>query len=157
MVLAERSEDTAILGYALNARHFALWRPQGLADRIVVADRIVDLANRAGDRELALAGRMWRIIDLLELGAFHGLEIGYVFGSIPPPSANDQYVGEKIQEYWSNFALKGKPKATAAKGWPRFKSKSWKMLRLHFVFGKLKDFKRAECEFWSGLYEEGNL
>jgi tetratricopeptide (TPR) repeat protein len=68
VALAEGLGDIATLGYALNARHFALWRPQNLAERLVVADRIVDLATRSGQRELALAGHMWRIIDLLELG-----------------------------------------------------------------------------------------
>ena len=122
-----------------------------------------DTARRISDAK----GKTWvyefeqvpplAFIDLLDLGAFHGLEIGYVFGSIPGPTSNDRYVGEKIQEYWSRFAEKGKPKATAASGWPRFKSKSWKMLLLYFSFGKLKDFRREECEFWSTLYEAGNL
>lgn len=68
VALAERIGDAAALGHALNARHFALWGPEHLTDRLAIADRIVDLAAQAGDRELALAGHVWRIIDLLELG-----------------------------------------------------------------------------------------
>lgn len=96
-------------------------------------------------------------IDLLNLGAFHGLEIAYVFGSIPPPSSADADVGQRMREFWTRFAERGKPKATATKGWPRFKTKSWKMLRIHQFPGKLKDYNRAKCEFWSGLYESGGF
>lgn len=92
-------------------------------------------------------------ISLLNLGAFHGLEIAYVFGSITPPSIADEELGSKMREYWSNFAKKGKPKAKKAKGWPRFKTKSWKMLGLDSTLYKLKGLRRPECEFWRDVYE----
>ena len=141
--------------------------PQDALIRVFGDSRLVcstyDVAQRVSDAKAKTYVYSFQqipplpFIDLLDLGAFHGLEIGYVFGSIAPPSANDQLVGEKMQEYWSRFAETGKPKATQAKGWPRFKSKSWKMLRLYSEFAKLKDYRRSECEFWTGLYEEAGL
>jgi para-nitrobenzyl esterase len=96
-------------------------------------------------------------VSLLDLGAFHGAEIAYVLGSVPPPTAvTDKQLGDWIQEYWSRFAEKGVPKATKALGWPRFSPKSYKMLRLNNTLTKLKDFRRAECEFWSSVYEQLN-
>jgi para-nitrobenzyl esterase len=94
-------------------------------------------------------------ISLLDLGAFHGLEIAYVFGSIPPPTMTDDVLGQQMREYWTRFAAKGKPKATHARGWPRFKTKSWKMLGLDPYLSKLRDYSRAECDFWRTLYESG--
>jgi tetratricopeptide (TPR) repeat protein len=66
--MARRLEDPATLAYALNGRHRALWGPQNAEDRFAVASEIVELAERAGDRELALRGRALRVVDLLELG-----------------------------------------------------------------------------------------
>ena len=96
-------------------------------------------------------------VELLDLGAFHGAEIGYVLGSIPPPTAyTDGTLAAWMQEYWSRFAASGKPKATKAPGWPRFKHKSYRMLRLDASVEKMKDFRRAQCEFWSQYYELNN-
>ncbi len=96
-------------------------------------------------------------ISLLDLGAFHGLEIAYVFGTIAPPSPADGDVGQRMREFWTRFAEKGRPKATATTGWPRFKTKTWKMIRHYEYPTKLKDYSREECEFWSGVYEAGGF
>ncbi|HYB99650.1 MAG TPA: carboxylesterase family protein [Candidatus Limnocylindrales bacterium] len=92
-------------------------------------------------------------VSLLDLGAFHGAEIAYVFGSVPPPTSYDQTLGRQIQEYWSRFAEKGKPKATKALGWPKFNARSQKVLRLNAQLNKLDGFRRAQCEFWSSVYD----
>ena len=53
---------------ALSARHVALWSPPHLQARHDLADEMVALAGRAGDRERALQGRNWRVLDQLESG-----------------------------------------------------------------------------------------
>jgi len=104
------------------------------------------------------------VVSLLDLGAFHGSEIPYVFGSIPPPGSLDQILGDRMQQYWTSFATKGRnPRAAKTKSWPRFKERSWQMLRLDAIGGtgdpiksavlKIKNFRRAECEFWTSVYE----
>jgi carboxylesterase type B len=62
-----------------------------------------------------------------------------------------------MQEYWSNFATRGRPKAKKAKGWPRFKTKTYKVMGLDapFLF-RPTGFRKAQCEFWSGVYETMN-
>jgi DNA-binding SARP family transcriptional activator len=66
--IAGRVGDPAALAAALNARHVALWGPDHTEQRKELADEMLELAERAGDRELALQARNWRIVDLLELG-----------------------------------------------------------------------------------------
>jgi len=121
-----------------------------------------DVAKRISDAK----GKTWvynfaRVPNLsfilaLDLGAFHGLEISYVFGSVEPPSTGDAYLGSKMREYWSRFAEKGKPKATKSQSWPRFKTKSYKMIRFNSTISKLQYFRKAECDFWTGVYEAEN-
>ena len=69
---ARRAGDDATLAAALNARHVALWDPDHAAERLAVADEMIAVAERAGDREAALQGRNWRVVDLFELGDVDG-------------------------------------------------------------------------------------
>jgi para-nitrobenzyl esterase len=48
------------------------------------------------------------------LGAVHGAEVPYVFGTLNSPAEADRHISEAIQEYWTNFAKTGNP------GWPAF-------------------------------------
>jgi para-nitrobenzyl esterase len=48
------------------------------------------------------------------LGAVHGAEVPYVFGTLNSPAEADRRISEAIQEYWTNFAKTGNP------GWPAF-------------------------------------
>jgi tetratricopeptide (TPR) repeat protein len=66
--MARRLDDTATLAYTLNARRTALWDCESIEDRLAAGKEIVGLAERAGDAELMLQGRLDRIVDLLELG-----------------------------------------------------------------------------------------
>ncbi len=98
---------------------------------------------------------------VLHLGAFHGSEIPYVFGSVPPPGIWDAQLSQKMQEYWSTFAEKGRPRALHTKRWPRFKERTWNMLRLdalstQLAISRIRNFRRPECEFWSQVYETIN-
>ena len=52
----------------LNARHVALWDSDHVHERLAVAEEMIAVAERAGDREAALQGRYWRVVDLFELG-----------------------------------------------------------------------------------------
>ena len=48
------------------------------------------------------------------LGAVHGAEVPFVFGTLNSPAEADRRISGAIQEYWTNFAKTGKP------GWPAF-------------------------------------
>ena len=96
------------------------------------------------------------LIDVLELGAFHGVEIGFVFNSIEQFSLVDQNLAAYVQEYWSSFAKKGKPKFGRVK-WPKFKEKTWKMIRFDHPLANLEGYKKEECDFWTARYEQGGF
>ena len=64
---ARRSADPAALAAALSARHVVLSHPEHTTARLQTATEMLELARGAGDRELALQARNWRVVDLFEL------------------------------------------------------------------------------------------
>jgi DNA-binding SARP family transcriptional activator len=71
---ARESGDPDALLAALNARHVALWHPDGLEERFAVADEMVALAAAHGRPEDELQGRNWRAVDLWEAADVTGFE-----------------------------------------------------------------------------------
>ena len=65
---ARRSGAPAALTAALSARHVALSHAEHSTARLRTATEMLEVARRAGDRELALQARNWRVADLFELG-----------------------------------------------------------------------------------------
>lgn len=122
-----------------------------------------DTARRYSDsRGRAFAYNFSRVppelfISALDLGAFHGLEIAYVFGTAGTPTAIDVALSGEVQSYWTAFARRGQPRVMGRLTWPRFNARGWRMMRLNSPIARLRDFRRAECEFWSGLYEQGSF
>jgi DNA-binding SARP family transcriptional activator len=68
VMTARESGDPSALASALGARHVALWRPDRLDERLVVAAEMAAVARAAGDRHAELQARNWRVADLFELG-----------------------------------------------------------------------------------------
>jgi len=66
--LARRSGDGAALAYALLAKRFSLVRPEQVRERLACIDESIMLAIEAAEPELALRGRVLRLVDLLQLG-----------------------------------------------------------------------------------------
>ena len=60
-----------------------------------------------------------------ELGAFHSLEVPYVFGSLSdrewqwlPTTLDDASLSDLLQTYWTNFAKTSNPNASGLPNWP---------------------------------------
>ena len=68
VALARKTGTPAALAAALGARHVTVWGPDGCPERLRLAGEMLALAERGGDRELALQARNWRVVDLLEIG-----------------------------------------------------------------------------------------
>jgi predicted ATPase len=68
VAMARRLGDGATLAYTLSARHWALWEPDNVEERRAVTTEIIRLAERTGDKALALQGHTWHLTALLELG-----------------------------------------------------------------------------------------
>ena len=63
---------------------------------------------------------------LRALGAFHGLELFFVFGHLDTtgytPTADEQALSVAMMHAWANFAATGDPNGTGAPAWPRAKA-----------------------------------
>jgi tetratricopeptide (TPR) repeat protein len=73
--IARSVGDTRGIGYALDARHWSLWGPANVAERLAAADELLELAEESGDERLALQGHRWRMIDLLELAKIDEVDV----------------------------------------------------------------------------------
>jgi CheY-like chemotaxis protein/tetratricopeptide (TPR) repeat protein len=72
--LARAQSDPSVLAATLKATHWALWSPEGVEDRLSLADEIVQLADRSGDRAMRLEGQLVRVWSLIEVGDSRGAE-----------------------------------------------------------------------------------
>ena len=73
--IARRTGDPRTLATCLDARHYALWLPENVEQRLEVAAELRRVAEETGDPELELQGAGWTIIDLMELGDIEGVDI----------------------------------------------------------------------------------
>ena len=65
---ARRLDDASTLAAVLFESHIANWFADPPEMRLAMADEVVDLADRCGDRTLARRGRVLRLADLMEIG-----------------------------------------------------------------------------------------
>jgi para-nitrobenzyl esterase len=68
-----------------------------------------------------------------EVGAYHGAEYPYVFGthdSYMTTEKHDLELSALIQRYWINFAATGNPSAEGLRGWPPFRGTDAELLEL---------------------------
>src|SRR5207244_3056959 len=75
VAIARRIDDKRTLAHCLDARHYALWLPENVEERLEVAAELRRVAEQTGDPELELQGAGWTIIDLMELGDIQGVDI----------------------------------------------------------------------------------
>jgi para-nitrobenzyl esterase len=88
------------------------------------------------------------------LGATHGSELTYVFGSDPSLTAAQKAASERMQRYWTNFAKTGNPNAGADPMWPKFSESANSRLNLGLDASVVKDFRAKECAFWRTQYDK---
>jgi len=74
VALARSHDEPATLARALCARHVSLGAPDRLEQRLATATEMLELADRAEDRESALQARNFRVTDLLEAGDLAGFD-----------------------------------------------------------------------------------
>src|SRR4051794_16036519 len=97
VAMARRVGDPATLAFALNDAHFVLHGPGSDRDRVQLASELIEVAERAGDHELAIEGRGMRLMDLLEAG-----EIQQVDRELP---IYDRQAAELRQPNYKRYAL----------------------------------------------------
>lgn len=88
-----------------------------------------------------------------EEGAEHASELSYLFpGLLGELNAEQARLSDAMIGYWASFAHDGRPTATAAPRWPRFRS-SGDVLSLAPGGGirPVDTFERGNCAFWRSI------
>jgi len=89
------------------------------------------------------------------LGAFHGLEIPYVFNALRdrtwrwlPFTAEDQKLAGVIETYWTNFAKTGSPNSAGAPDWPAWENGSGNYMEFapNGTAASAQDFAPTFCD-----------
>jgi len=75
VAMARRLGDRATIASTLSARFLTLWGPENTEQRLQIATDVIALGEEARDRELVLRGHVWRIVSLMELGDWVGVDI----------------------------------------------------------------------------------
>ena len=87
------------------------------------------------------------------LGATHGSELVYVFGTSPNLSDPQKRASERIQAYWTNLAKQADPNGADLPKWPKFSAEQDVRLNLGLEFEVVEKFRTSECELWRSLYD----
>ncbi|MEI6500352.1 MAG: carboxylesterase/lipase family protein [Armatimonadota bacterium] len=85
------------------------------------------------------------------LGVFHGSELVYVFGSLPPSvrqSPEEGGFSETMMGYWTRFAATGDPNGGDAVAWPEYTQDNDRYLGLDTVPTVGACLRKAQCDFW---------
>jgi DNA-binding winged helix-turn-helix (wHTH) protein/tetratricopeptide (TPR) repeat protein len=64
--IANRLGDPATTAYVTHASVVALWGPDSFDDRAIQSTLVIEKAEEAGDQEMSLIGRVFRVVTLLE-------------------------------------------------------------------------------------------
>ena len=106
--------------------------PQRALDRLITADRYVCKTQRLARQINSVEGFAWvyhftRVredeVAQAELGAYHGAEYPYIFGthdSFMTTTGPDLELEEIMQSYWVTFAATGNPNSEATPHWAPF-------------------------------------
>lgn len=126
--------------------------PQSLA---LVTDVFMTCPTRIAARSTAATGApvyLYQFTRVLpggdKLGAYHGMEITYVFGSrLPwmPREPIDEKLSDAMMGYWTRFAATGDPNGGRAPVWPRYDT-SARYLELGDVIKPAMSLKQEMCD-----------
>jgi para-nitrobenzyl esterase len=85
------------------------------------------------------------------LGAWHGLELAYVFQNVAQgmitPTDNDRAVERAMLGYWTRFAATGDPNGAGAPAWPAYATGE-PLLRIGATPTVERAWRNAECDVW---------
>jgi para-nitrobenzyl esterase len=94
------------------------------------------------------------------LGAAHGSEVAFVFGTLDtqsnPPhyTEADHQLSEALQQYWTNFAKTGDPNGPNLPNWPKFDAKTRGYLELtNSGAVPSKELRGPVCELYREMLE----
>ncbi|MBL8918165.1 MAG: carboxylesterase family protein [Myxococcaceae bacterium] len=112
-----------------------------------IASRAAALGNTGGPVYRYLFARAAQPLR----GAFHGVELVYVFQKVSEAVANpnpaDTAVEASMLGWWTRFAATGDPNGVGSVSWPRYSSTE-PLLRIDATPMTVSGWRTAECDFW---------
>lgn len=88
------------------------------------------------------------------LGAFHGSELSYVFGSFPSrmgKTVDDEELSEQMIGYWTRFARTGDPNGVGATVWPKYTAAQDQHLVFDVPLTVGQGLRREQCDLWDKI------
>lgn len=89
------------------------------------------------------------------LGAFHGGELPFLFGTdhgaFGEVGDEQKPISEAMQRYWTRFAITGDPNGGDDPGWPAYGAESDEHLRIADPSVAEADYLSDACDFWDSL------
>lgn len=89
-------------------------------------------------------------------GAFHALEIAYVFGNFPWPfpwEEADHKLSDTITSYWTNFAKNGDPNGDGLPMWPVYSASTDQALELGDKIATRSETNKAGLDFYDSYFQ----
>ncbi len=129
----------------------------GAIDRVVTvavnaAPARLMARSLAGARTDAFLYRFTRRPDTArgrELGAFHGVDLAYVFGNMADPGYTelDRELSRLVMAYWLNFAKTGEPNGPGLPAWPVYEAATEQNLDFGDTIRVEARLYRTSCDF----------
>jgi para-nitrobenzyl esterase len=82
------------------------------------------------------------------LGAFHGIELGYVFNT-HLGTLREYGLSKQVMKYWTSFAATGQPGARGLEPWPRYACEDYLKIDTPVTSGQ--GYRDEFCDFWDSL------
>jgi para-nitrobenzyl esterase len=88
-------------------------------------------------------------------GAFHGLELLFLFGTFDAlgydPSPEEEDLSDRMMAYWTRFADTGDPNDPEAPSWPAYDPMTERYLDIDAEPRAAEKLHREHCDFWQSL------
>jgi para-nitrobenzyl esterase len=96
---------------------------------------------------------------LAYVGAFHGLELGFVFRHLAVnayvPSAGENALSDAIDDYWTRLAATGDVDGSPEIAWPIYDATSDPYLQLEDPIATGASVRGKQCDFWDTVPSPG--
>lgn len=80
------------------------------------------------------------------LGATHGIEVPYVFGTLKTPAPADRELAEAMALYWTAFARAGTPAVPGQPEWPRYEAATDRHLEFGDTIQPGSNLRKTQCD-----------
>jgi len=94
--------------------------------------------------------------DRPEMGAFHSMEMAYVFNNLDENKAQetDLQLSDAMSTYWVQFAATGDPNGNGLPAWPVYDTESDKHLELGDTIREGSGLHKRACDVLDGIMEQ---